>query len=341
MKSDNESLLDAPFPYFGGKKRAAELVWSLFGDVPNYVEPFAGSVAMLLNRPGGAGKVETINDACGFIANFWRSIRHDPDATAFHADWPVNEADLEARHGWLINRSKLLRDWLEDPDWYDPKIAGWWCWGACSWIGSGWCEGRGPWQSNGAELTDTRKLPHVGNAGMGINRQLPHVGDAGKGINRKLPHVGDAGRGDFIRQWFADLSHRLRNVRVACGDWSRVCTDSVTVRHGLTGVFLDPPYTQGEMQYAAGGVGGDLASDVRAWCAEAGANPLLRIVLCGHAGEHDGLIEHGWTVHQWKARKGYAATKEATDRAKSETVWASPHCVTAMKDAGVFDLVGK
>lgn len=38
----------APFPWFGGKSRAAELIWSRFGDVPNYVEPFAGSLAVLL-----------------------------------------------------------------------------------------------------------------------------------------------------------------------------------------------------------------------------------------------------------------------------------------------------
>lgn len=43
--------LKAPFPWFGGKSRAADLVWSRFGDVQNYVEPFAGSLAVLLARP--------------------------------------------------------------------------------------------------------------------------------------------------------------------------------------------------------------------------------------------------------------------------------------------------
>lgn len=68
--------LSAPFPYFGGKSRAAPLMWSLLGDVPNYIEPFAGSAAMLLARPGGAGKVETINDAllsAGWTAHFWKA----------------------------------------------------------------------------------------------------------------------------------------------------------------------------------------------------------------------------------------------------------------------------
>jgi site-specific DNA-adenine methylase len=41
-------MMMAPFPWFGGKSRAAKLIWSRLGDVPNYVEPFAGSLAVLL-----------------------------------------------------------------------------------------------------------------------------------------------------------------------------------------------------------------------------------------------------------------------------------------------------
>ena len=33
----------APFPYFGGKRRAAPIVWRALGDPSGYVEPFAGS----------------------------------------------------------------------------------------------------------------------------------------------------------------------------------------------------------------------------------------------------------------------------------------------------------
>jgi hypothetical protein len=180
------------------------------------------------------------------------------------------------------------------------------------------------------------KLPHL-SAGRGINRQLPHLGNAGQGINRKLPHLGDAGQGinrqtdggrsDFIHAWFAALHDRLRDVRVTCGDWSRVVKDSVTVRHGLTGVFLDPPYFKGAMDYAAGGVGTNLPAEVQAWCADNGGNPKLRIVICGHAGEHDALLAKGWTERKWAARKGYATTDEAVANSASETIWRSPHCV--------------
>ena len=93
------------------------------------------------------------------------------------------------------------------------------------------------------------------------------------------------------------------------------------------GVFLDPPYTKGAMDYAAGGVGGDLADKVRAWCAANGQDPKLRIVLCGHAGEHDGLLANGWHLRAWTARKGYAVTDEAVENSASETLWCSPHCV--------------
>ena len=308
--------LAAPFPYFGGKSNACELVWSLLGQPENYVEPFAGSAAMILGRPDGGG-VETINDFDGFVANFWRAISKEPSLVAFHADWPVNEADLLARHSWLVRQTESLRKALHDPDYYDAKIAGWWCWGACNWIGSGWCSGRGPWVWDGEKIVDSRQLPHLGNAGQGINRKLPHL-SAGRGEHPRTA---------FIREWMHKLATRLRDVRVTCGDWQRTVKDSVTVRHGLTGIFLDPPYTKGAMDYAAGGVGGELASAVRQWCAENGHHESLRIVLCGHAGEHDALLEHGWHIRTWTARKGYALTDDAIENSASETLWCSPACV--------------
>ena len=42
----------------------------------------------------------------------------------------ANEADLIARHSWLVRNAMDLQQRLEaDPD-YDAKVAGWWCWGA-------------------------------------------------------------------------------------------------------------------------------------------------------------------------------------------------------------------
>ena len=62
--------LRAPFPYFGGKSRAADLIWPRFGTVINFVEPFAGSLAVLLACPEiQRPRVETVNDANAFLAN--------------------------------------------------------------------------------------------------------------------------------------------------------------------------------------------------------------------------------------------------------------------------------
>ena len=353
MTTSLAGTLAAPFPYFGGKSLACGTVWAAFGAVDNYVEPFCGSAAMVLGAPEGK-RTETVNDADGFIANFWRAVAADAEAVAEAADWPTNEADLFARHSWLVRQRDGMLDRLQaDPAWFDAKVAGWWCWGACNWIGSGWCSGTGPWVHDGKRLVDTRQLPHLGDAGRGVNRQLPHLGDAGQGVNRKLPHLGNAGqgvgvykklpicntdpglrkqtgglpRGEYIRHWFALLHARMRDVRVACGDWRRVLTPSVTTRHGLTAVFLDPPYTKGAMDYGAGGMGLGIADDVRAWCLKNGADPMLRIVLCGHAGEHDELLAAGWAVREWTARKGYAVTEEAVENSASETLWCSPACV--------------
>lgn len=291
-------------PYFGGKSRAAPLVWEALGNPANYCEPFFGSGAVLLARPH-APRCETINDRDGMVANFWRAVKAAPAEVAHHADWPVNEADLHARHRWLIGQRESLTERLvADPEWFDARVAGWWCWGACAWIGDGWC------------VAEVRKLPHLGNEGMGV-----HAPRRGRAVG--TDHVDVEGVGGWMRA----LATRLRAVRVACGDWSRVCTDSVTWRHGLTGVFLDPPYAEGEQQYAAGGTGTTLSADVRAWAIEAGKRRDMRVVLAGLEGEHE--MPAGWRCVPWKARGGYGSQRDdgtVNENRHRERLWLSPHC---------------
>lgn len=330
-----EGTLSAPFPYFGGKSRAAAQVWQSFGEVKNYVEPFAGSLSVLLAAPEGQ-RIETVNDLDGFIANLWRAMVHDPQATAHYADWPVNEVDLFARHSWLVRQRVGLTDRLhDDPGYFDAKIAGWWVWGACNWIGTGWCSGKGPWVHDGVKIIDARKQSDA-EKGQGIKRKLPHLSH-GRGINRSTPSE-TADRREFIFQWFGQLHERLRDVRVTCGEWQRVLGPSPTTRLGQTAVFLDPPYTNGDMDYGAGGMGQGIADSVRQWCIENGDNEKLRIVLCGHAEEHDELLAHGWSIKRWKACGGYGNSDEAKANAASETLWCSPHCIAEVaSQASIFD----
>lgn len=247
---------------------------------------------MLLARPH-APKTETVNDADCYLANFWRALQYAPGEVAQYADWPVNEADLHARHRWLVNQAEFRERMKTDPDYYDAKIAGWWVWGLSQWIGGGWC----------ASLH---------------RRQLPHL-YAGRGVHRQGDHYAE----------FEALAARLRRVRVACGDWSRVVKPAVTFTHGITAVLLDPPYDQAEhsVKYATDSPG--LSRDVREWALANGDNPLLRIALCGYAGEHQ--MPPDWECLPWKAQGGMAhlSNGRGLDNRHRERIWFSPHCLRA------------
>jgi hypothetical protein len=345
--------LAAPFPYFGGKRRAAQTVWRALGDPSGYVEPFAGSAAVLLARPSFDGRrVETINDADGWLVNAWRAIQLSPTEVARYAHGPVSEIDYHARLAWLQERrTPELVAWLEgDPEVHDAKAAAWWLYVAACGIGDPW--GGGPWRVQDGLLVDSRatasampggestghssplgvnrELPHLGDAGQGIHRALPHLGDAGRGIHRALPHLGNAGRGiheEQLEAYLALLAARLERVRITCGDWLRVVQPSV-VRSGSGGdgaraVFLDPPYATSGDLYAAASDG--IAEHVADWCL--GADPSLRIILCGYDDEHARLEVHGWSRVDGKAGGG-AGYSTRRDNGRRERLWLSPACLS-------------
>ena len=283
--------LKAPFPYFGGKSRIAGEVWQRFGKPSNYVEPFFGSGAVLLSCPT-PGHTETVNDADGLLCNFWRALQADPDAVAQHADYPVSELDLHARHRWLVNQRADVERLLSDPEWFDAKAAGWWVWGKSTAIGNHW------------ERQYTGAMPDLGSPnGQGIHSDRVR--------NQK--------------QYLHLLAERLRSVRILCGDFARVLGHSVTTKHGLTAVFLDPPYDLTE-RAAVYAVETDAAHRAREWALANGNNPLLRIALCGY----DSIeMPAGWQLLRWKAAGGYGSQGDGRGRANAgrEVVWFSPACL--------------
>ena len=326
--------LKAPFPYFGGKHRAAPIIWQALGDPGGYVEPFAGSAAVLLARPSvTGGRVETLNDADGWLVNTWRSIQLSPDAVADAASGPVTEIDYHARLAWLqARRDADLVAWLEgDPLHHDARAAGWWLYVCACGIGDPW--GPGPWRVVDGHL---RK---VGNGGQGVNRELPHLGNGGQGVNRELPHLGRRGTlrangGTPLHAYMQALSARLASVRITCGDWNRVVTPSaVRATRGGDGsiaILLDPPYaTSGDLY---GHVDADVSHAVREWCMTADAT--LRIVLCGFEDDHDTLLAHGWRKVQGKAGSGSGYSTDVKAH-KRERLWLSPACLGAQMELGL------
>lgn len=306
--------LAAPFPYFGGKRRGAQIVWAALGDPAGYVEPFAGSAAVLLNRPPFKGRrAETINDFDGWLVNAWRSIRLSPATTAGHAIGPVTEIDYHARLAWLQERRTAdLVAWLEgDPEAHDAKAAGWWLYVMACGIGEPF--GPGPWRVVDGYLRDTRKLPHLGNAGRGVNRELPHLGNAGQGV---------------LTAYLEQLADRLLRVRITCGSWERVVTPSV-VRAGAGGdggraVFLDPPYATSGGLYAHRDVA--VAVKVREWCTSIPRD--WRVVLAGYDDEHDALLGHGWTVSAGRSGGGAGYSTDSRN-GRRERLWMSPACLNS------------
>lgn len=69
-----------PFAYFGGKTTAARRIVSHLPAHLHYVEPFAGSLAVLLAKP--RSRMETVNDLDRAIVTFWRVLRERPDELA-------------------------------------------------------------------------------------------------------------------------------------------------------------------------------------------------------------------------------------------------------------------
>lgn len=316
-------LIRAPFPWFGGKAKVASLIWDRLGwDIGTYVEPFAGSCAVALNRPDKFKGWITLNDIDGNISNFWRAMKQAPKEVAIHASSPVNECDLHARHLWLVNNAqKLTSRLMADPDYFEPKTAGWWAWGLCLWIGHGWCSGQGGWMAQEDE-EGVPALVALGNGGQGVARKLPHL-NSGKGVARQLPHLNsgkEAQRIQFLNTWFAKLSDLLHDSRTCCGNWERVLSVGTMTLNGIAGVLLDPPYSLTDAVYTHDSK--SISGEVREWALANGENPLLRIALCGHAAEgHEILESYGWKVAKWNS-SGYQG---ADDR---ERIWFSPHCIS-------------
>jgi DNA adenine methylase len=296
-----DKMLQAPFPYFGGKSRIASVVWNALGDVKHYIEPFFGSGAVLLARPNydASRHIETICDKNGFVCNAWRAIKAEPEKLAELCDWPVNHADLMARkRALLIRNQTLLNQLVANDKWYDLELAAYWIWARSCSIGEG---------------------EHALN-------QRPAIAGGGKGIHKLSMRKKLVG-------WFEALSARLRYVRVVCGDWKRVCGGNWQDDLGTVGIFFDPPYShtigRDNMLYQVEDA--DASHEVEQWALERGARPLYRIVVAGYEGEHPELEAAGWQFLKWRAQGGYSRTRKKGKNLNRfrERLWLSPHCVDA------------
>lgn len=69
-----------PMAYYGGKTRLAKKIAALLPAHDHYVEPFAGSLAVLLTKK--PSRMETVNDLDNLLMTFWRVLREKPEQLA-------------------------------------------------------------------------------------------------------------------------------------------------------------------------------------------------------------------------------------------------------------------
>lgn len=253
-----------------------------------YVEPFAGSLAVLLKAPV-VPRFEAVNDLDGLLVNFWRAVKADPDSVAKSADYPPLELDLHARHDWLRGQRESITEKLKDPEFFDAKIAGWWVWGAGIFIGGGY----------------------------GFRNSHAKIKSVLSGVHGKTP----------VRPWLEFLSKRLAKTIVLSGDWKRVVTNPYILPHWLSdsacsAVFLDPPYPGTKAGYVENSAG----FEAQKWAVHHGENPKLRIALCGYD-EYDGKMPANWTPVRWGSKHPGGYGSNGKEKSNAETIWFSPHCL--------------
>ena len=304
-----------PFPYFGGKTRWADAVWERLGRADIYAEPFAGSLAVLLANPAPARR-EVVCDLDGHIANFFRSLRDDPDETAYWADYPTVHQDLTARHQWLQRWAQENAPRLsEDPDYHDAKAAGWWVWGISLWIGGGWC----------ASQAEKQPMISIKPGGRGVSAQrdqIPYISlqPGGRGISAQrdqIPMIPPRGisaqshdsnnesacgnepspdvyaPGNRLLPYFQALAQRLHSVIVLNRSWEAAVTptalgDTPHSPKFSRAVFLDPPYRMDRRKtplYESDmdGSSDDVAIAAYRWAIQHGER--YRIAYCCHEGD--------------------------------------------------------
>lgn len=88
------SVLKSPVQYFGAKQQIAEQLVALMPAHMGYIEPYAGSLSVLLAKP--ESKIEVVNDLDARLMTFWRVLRDRPDELLHVAEFtPHSREELE------------------------------------------------------------------------------------------------------------------------------------------------------------------------------------------------------------------------------------------------------
>jgi site-specific DNA-adenine methylase len=269
--------LKPPFPYYGGKRLVAGEVWSRLGDPDLYIEPFLGMAAVLLARPLSIvekPRLEVVNDKNGFITNFWRAVKNNPDKVVHYASGIVSEMELHARNTFLFESCKTIQKRLyTNPLEYSCKVAGYWAYAMGLRIGVAGA-GNKPYNVRPKVLTKPKNY------------------DVLFDLQRRLKDVQS-----LCRDWKRLLT--------------KTALSPARGKDKIIGVFLDPPYKKNKRSKAI--LYGEhdsyeVAEEVYQWGVEHGEDKKFRIVMCGNHGDFE--PPQGWLTLHWT---GHAHTKKTEE----------------------------
>ena len=351
----NPEPVNAPFPYFGGKRRAAPEIWRRFGPVTSYIEPFGGSLAVLLACPYGPRPREIANDLDGAVVNFFRACRSHPEVTAWYADWPTTHLDLTARKRFVLERLEGLTERLrDDPEYCDPQVAGYWVWCVCNDIGHFGDKyvNKMPAVDGGGLSAQAGGMPCMAD-GQGLNAQartldgMPtvHHQAGGEGLSAQATRLEGLEElepttpyppcsGQRPLRWLKQLQARLFRTYLLCKDWRGIYSPSVlgqapkvmeSQKPPLTGIFFDPPYgTQGRHSvYRNDSL--TLAEEVREVALRI-ASPTVRVALAAYQEDYPEGMPEGWDCYVWRTAQNRKNLVDS-EYSRTEVVWFSPSCI--------------
>jgi site-specific DNA-adenine methylase len=311
--------MKTPFPYFGSKEVISHKVWDRLGKVDLYIEPFFGSGRVLFNCPY-IPRFEVINDANLWVANFWRSCKQSPQQVAEYADYPISEIDQHSRGDWLYYREDLneFKDkMLKDPEFCDPKSAGWWVWGMSQSI-------MGSFVKHKLGFKGKKIVP----------RSRPQVCGTRSGVCRK------GLEGKEMLDFISDISNRLRYTSIMCGDWIRAVDSFILKSAKQIAIFFDPPYGKAGRSTKLYGEQDDtlVSRDVMYWCKSHEDYDNLRIAFCGY--DTDELHLKNWSRLEWNTGGGMNNTSKTkvSDNKSRERIWFSKSCLSEPTLYDLFSL---
>ena len=306
-KTPRSATCKAPFPYFGGKSKVADLIWDSVGKCNVWFEPFCGSAAVTLAAPPGSFHHAVVNDLDPLIANVWRALKYKPDEVAAAADMPMDHITTHSiRHALVGERERIVAKLLADPEWCDPVWAGRVCYQLSTYIGS---KGMTP-------------LDKPVSASNGVSHAVPCFATPRVLTGMQpLPTHNRPFDGNRYRDWFGELANRMSRCAILCCDWKRLAHQ---MDKPDTAIFFDPPYPEKKRSKVYTMDSWDVAGEVRDWC---GNHKGVKWIYAGYDTDCIPLAnETCGTLVRWNAQGGFSnqAHKQGRINAKRECLVFSP-----------------